>query len=91
MKERALTTPDTATAGVPEGTIITDIIFDGGNKIPGPVRHKAVEGAVHEHPWPTLGIAVGVGALIGCLLARVWSAGFGLFEKRRYFERLHDR
>ena len=70
MKERALTTLDSATAGVPEEKIITDIVFDGGNKIFGRVRDKAVEKAEPEHPWQTLGIALGVGALIGCLLAR---------------------
>ena len=40
------------------------------------VRDKAVEGAkvadhaVHEHPYKALGIAFGVGAVIGYLLAR---------------------
>jgi ElaB/YqjD/DUF883 family membrane-anchored ribosome-binding protein len=42
----------------------------------GRVKDKAVEGAqatdqaVHEHPYQAIGIAFGVGALIGCLIAR---------------------
>ena len=40
------------------------------------VRDKAVEGAkaadvaVHEHPYQAIGIALGLGALLGYLLAR---------------------
>jgi ElaB/YqjD/DUF883 family membrane-anchored ribosome-binding protein len=42
----------------------------------GRVREKAVEGvkaadeAVHEHPYQAIGIAFGVGAIIGYVLAR---------------------
>jgi ElaB/YqjD/DUF883 family membrane-anchored ribosome-binding protein len=45
-------------------------------EIAGRVRDKAVEGAkaadeaVHEHPYQAIGIALGVGALIGFLVAR---------------------
>jgi hypothetical protein len=62
MNEPALINLNAPTTEVPEGKVITGIAFDG--------REKAVEGAEPEHPWQTLGIAIGVGALIGCLLAR---------------------
>jgi ElaB/YqjD/DUF883 family membrane-anchored ribosome-binding protein len=50
--------------------------LESGREIYGRVREKAVEGAkvadqaVHEHPYQALGIALGVGALIGFLAAR---------------------
>ena len=50
--------------------------LDSGKEIYGRVREKAVEGvkaadeAVHEHPYQAIGIALGVGALIGYLAAR---------------------
>ena len=50
--------------------------LERGKEIYGCVREKAVEGAkatdqaVHEHPYQSIGIAFGVGALIGYLLAR---------------------
>jgi len=50
--------------------------LDSGKKIFGRVKEKAVEGAkatdevVHKHPYETIGIAFGVGALIGYLVAR---------------------
>ncbi|MBI3852251.1 MAG: DUF883 domain-containing protein [Verrucomicrobia bacterium] len=50
--------------------------LENGKEIYGRVRDKAVEGAraadqtVHEHPYQAIGIALGVGALIGYLLAR---------------------
>ena len=70
-----------ATAGVAEEKVVEarkrlGIALDGGKKILGRVREKAVEGAraadktVQEHPYETIGIAFGVGALIGCLLTR---------------------
>lgn len=31
---------------------------------------KATDGFVRDHPWATVGIAVGVGALIGWLISR---------------------
>ena len=31
---------------------------------------KVTDEAVHEHPYKAIGIALGVGALIGCLLSR---------------------
>ena len=50
--------------------------LESGKEIYGRARDKAVEGAkgadqaVHEHPYESIGIALGVGALIGYLLAR---------------------
>jgi ElaB/YqjD/DUF883 family membrane-anchored ribosome-binding protein len=49
--------------------------LEHSKEIYGRVREKAVEGAkatdeaVHEHPYQAIGIAVGVGALIGFLVA----------------------
>ena len=68
-----------ATAGVAEEKVVEarkrlGIALDGGKKILGRVRDKTVEGAraadktVHEHPYEAIGIAFGVGALLGCLL-----------------------
>jgi ElaB/YqjD/DUF883 family membrane-anchored ribosome-binding protein len=50
--------------------------LESAKKIYGRARDKAVEGAkaadevVHEHPYPAIGIALGVGALIGYLAVR---------------------
>ena len=50
--------------------------LDSGNEIAGRVREKAVEGAkaadeaVREHPYQAIGIALGVGAILGFLVAR---------------------
>ena len=50
--------------------------LESGKEVYGRVRDKAVEGAkvadqaVHEHPYESIGIALGVGALLGYLLAR---------------------
>ena len=50
--------------------------LERGKEIYGRVREKAVEGvkatdeAVHEHPYQAIGIAFGVGALMGYLVAR---------------------
>lgn len=47
-----------------------------GKVVAGRVRDKTIEGAkiadqaVHEHPYPAIGVALGVGAVIGFLLAR---------------------
>ena len=53
--------------------------LDGGKSIFGRVKEKAVGGAkatdeaVHKHPYQAFGIAFGVVALIGYLVARRWS------------------
>ena len=50
--------------------------LERGKVIAGNVRDKAVEGAkaadeaVREHPYQAVGIALGVGAILGYLLAR---------------------
>jgi ElaB/YqjD/DUF883 family membrane-anchored ribosome-binding protein len=50
--------------------------LERGKEIYGRVREKAVEGAkatdaaVHGHPYQAMGIAFGVGALIGFLISR---------------------
>ena len=50
--------------------------LESGKEMYGRVKVKAVEGAkvadmaVHEHPYQAIAIGVGVGALLGYLLAR---------------------
>jgi ElaB/YqjD/DUF883 family membrane-anchored ribosome-binding protein len=50
--------------------------LERGKEVYGRVREKAVQGAkatdeaVREHPYQAIGIALGVGALIGYLVAR---------------------
>ena len=50
--------------------------LENGKEIFSRVKEKAVEGAkatdqaVHEHPYQAIGIALGVGAFIGYLVAR---------------------
>jgi len=50
--------------------------LERGKEIYGQVREKAVEGAraadtaVHEHPYQAIAIGVGVGAILGYLMAR---------------------
>ena len=50
--------------------------LESGKKIYGQVKDKVAEGAkatdiaVHQHPYAAIGVAVGVGALVGFLLAR---------------------
>jgi len=50
--------------------------LESAKEIAGRVRDKAVEGAkaadeaVHEHPYQAIGVAFGVGALLGYLVMR---------------------
>jgi len=50
--------------------------LEGGRQVYGRVREKAVDGAkaadqtVRENPYQAIGIALGVGAVIGILIAR---------------------
>src|ERR1041385_7926254 len=52
------------------------VALENGREIFGRVKDKAVEGAkatdqaVHEHPYQAIGLALGIGALIGYLAAR---------------------
>lgn len=50
--------------------------LERGRQLYGHVRHRAAEGArvadevIHEHPYQSIALGVGVGALLGYLLAR---------------------
>ena len=52
--------------------------LESGKEIYGKVREKAIEGAaatdrtVRENPYQAIGIAAGVGVLIGCLIGSRW-------------------
>ena len=52
------------------------VALERAKEIGGRVREKAVEGAkvadkaVHEHPYQAIAIGVGVGAILGYLIAR---------------------
>ena len=69
-------TADVAGEKVSEARKRLAAALDSGRKVFGRVKEKAIEGAkatdqaVHEHPYEAIGIAFGVGALIGYLLAR---------------------
>ena len=69
-------TADVAGEKVAEARKRLAAALDSGKEIYGRVRDKAVESAkaadeaVHEHPYQAIGIAFGVGALIGYLAAR---------------------
>ena len=75
---RALMTATADVAGekVSEARKRLAAALDHGKEIYGRVREKAVEGAkaadeaVHEHPYQAIGIALGVGAILGYLVAR---------------------
>ena len=75
---RALMTATADVAGekVSEARRRLAAALENGKELYGRVRDKAVEGAkatdeaVHEHPYHAIGIALGVGALIGYLAAR---------------------
>ena len=75
---RALVTATADVAGekVGEARQRLAAALERSKEIYGRVREKAVQGAkttdeaVHEHPYQAIGIAFGVGALIGYLVAR---------------------
>jgi ElaB/YqjD/DUF883 family membrane-anchored ribosome-binding protein len=75
---RALMAATTDVAGekVGEARKRLTAALDRGKEIYGRVREKAVEGAkaadeaVHEHPYQAIAIALGVGAILGYLVAR---------------------
>ena len=72
-------TADVAGAQVGEARKRLAAALDSSKKILTQAKDKVVEGAkatdvaVHEHPYPAIGIAFGVGALVGFLLARRFS------------------
>ena len=69
-------TADVAGERVSEARKRLAAALERAKKIYGRVKEKAVEGAkatdqaVHEHPYQTIAIAFGVGAVVGFLLAR---------------------
>ena len=69
-------TADVAGEKVSEARKRLAAALERGKEICGSVREKAVEGAkaadeaVHAHPYQAMGIALGVGALLGYLIAR---------------------
>ena len=69
-------TADVAGEKVSEARKRLAVALERAKEIAGRVRDKAVEGAkaadeaVHEHPYQAIGIAFGVGAVIGYLVAR---------------------
>jgi len=69
-------TADVAGEGVSDARQRLAAALERGKEIFGRVREKAVAGAkatdeaMHEHPYQAIGIAFGVGALIGFLAAR---------------------
>ena len=69
-------TADVAGEKVGEARRRLTAALESGKEIYGRVREQAVEGAkaadeaVHEHPYQAIALGVGVGALIGYLIAR---------------------
>ena len=69
-------TADVAGEKVSEARKRLAAALESGKEIYGRAREKAVEGikvadeVVHEHPYQAIGIAFGVGALIGYLVSR---------------------
>jgi len=69
-------TADVAGEKVSEARKRLAAALESGKEFYGRVRDKAVEGAkvadkaVHEHPYEAIGVAFGIGALVGYLLAR---------------------
>ena len=69
-------TADVAGEKVSEARKRLAAALERGKEIYGRVREKAVEGAkaadeaVHEHPYQAIAIALGVGAILGYIVAR---------------------
>ena len=69
-------TADVAGEKVSEARKRLAAALENGKVLYGRVRDKAVEGAkvadkaVHEHPYEAIGVAFGIGALVGYLIAR---------------------
>lgn len=53
--------------------------LENGKKLLGHVKDQVVDGAkhtdraVHKHPYAAMGVAVGMGVLVGVLVMRRWS------------------
>lgn len=69
-------TADVAGEKVAEARKRLGAALESGKEIYGRAREKAIEGAkaadevVHEHPYQAIGIALGLGAVLGYLMAR---------------------
>src|SRR5437868_1555562 len=69
-------TADVAGDKVSEARKRLTAALENGKEMYGRAREQAIEGAkatdkaVHEHPYKAMGIALGVGALVGFLVAR---------------------
>lgn len=69
-------TADVAGEKVAEARKRLGAALESGKEIYGRARAKAIEGAkaadevVHEHPYQAIGIALGLGAVLGYLMAR---------------------
>ena len=69
-------TADVAGEKVSEARKRLAAALERGKEVYGRVKEKAVEGAkaadeaVHEHPYQAIGIAFGVGAILGYLVSR---------------------
>ena len=65
----------TATHAVEDATNNIGTLVEQSKDLIGHVRHKAVAGAkathkaVNEHPYKAIGIALGIGAVLGFILA----------------------
>ena len=69
-------TADVAGEKVAEARKRLGAALESGKELYGRARDKALDGAkaadeaVHEHPYQAIGVALGLGALLGYLLAR---------------------
>ncbi len=62
-------TADVAGEHVAQARVRLAAALERGRSFYGEVRSKAA-GAMHENPYPTVGIGMGLGALVGFLVAR---------------------
>ena len=71
-----MATADVAGEKVGEARKRLAAALERGREIAGQVREKAIQGAkaadvvVHQHPYQAIGIAVGVGAILGYVLSK---------------------
>ena len=71
-----MATADVAGEKVGEARKRLAAALERGREIAGQVREKAIQGAkaadvvVHQHPYQAIGIAVGVGAILGYVISK---------------------
>lgn len=76
-------TADVAGSKVGEARKRLTAALESGKQMLGQVKDKAVAGAkitdaaVHEHPYMAVGIAFGIGALLGFMTSRRWARNQG--------------